>query len=150
MGKIRIVKVEFVKGEFVNNNHYIIKVRKNMIKIIVIFIISMFLLNSPVYAFTPTNKFFRGVENIITSPVEVVKQTRWAWIEGSARTFHISAWLLCGVVKGAAYTIGRIGSGVIDIVTFPISSNSLMTPASVFQEWPQRTPGIVYKQLGEK
>lgn len=114
--------------------------------LVLVLIVSM----SQVYAATPAEKLGRGFENIITSPVEIVKQTRWAWIEGSAKTFHISAWLLSGVVKGGAMTIGRIGSGIFDLVTFPINTNSLITPANVFQEWPERKPGVIYKQLGDK
>lgn len=102
----------------------------------------------------PVAKFIRGVENIVTSPVEIVKQTRWGWIEGSAKTFHISAWLLSGSVKGVAMMTARIGSGVWDIVTFPVNIpsgyQSLIKPNSVFQDWPERKAGVIYKQFGEK
>lgn len=102
----------------------------------------------------PVQKLGRGIANIVTSPVEVVKQTRSYWIQGSAKTFHISAWLFCGVVYGGVMTIARIVSGAWDIATFPISQpkgyQPMLKPDYVFQEWPQRQPGVAYKQLGDK
>ena len=58
------------------------------------------------------NKLKRGAVNIATAPVEVVKQTRAYWIEGSGYTDHISFWLFSGIVKGVVETVKRAGSGV--------------------------------------
>lgn len=116
--------------------------------ILTVFIIG--LLGSSSWAMAPSSqKLVRGVSNIITSPVEIVKQTRYYWIEGSTKTYHISAWLFCGFVKGLVMTVARIGSGVWDIVSFPFPSQSLVQPSCVFADWPHRQPGVVYHQLGQ-
>lgn len=103
---------------------------------------------------TPLSKLKRGAVNVATAPVEIVKEFRSHWIQGSEKTFHISAWLFCGVVKGAVMTVVRAGSGAWDIATFPIPVPKdyapLSNPAYVYEEWPHRDPGIVYKNLGDK
>lgn len=91
----------------------------------------------------PLEKMERGVINIITSPIELPKQVRSYWIQGSELTPHILVWIFCGVVKGGVNMIERIGSGVWDIVAagvdVPQGGGSLMQPAKVFDEWPKRT-----------
>jgi putative exosortase-associated protein (TIGR04073 family) len=96
----------------------------------------------------PLVKLRRGITNVLTSPVEIPKQVRAAWIAGSAKTFHISAWLFYGFVKGLWMMPVRVASGLWDIVTFPNNSASLVQPAYVFDEWPHREKGVVYHNLG--
>ncbi|MDE2028624.1 MAG: exosortase system-associated protein, TIGR04073 family [Candidatus Omnitrophica bacterium] len=125
------------------------------VRIALIFVLTGFLVSSnSLAAVRPIQKFGRGIANLVTAPVEIVKQERSSWIQGSAKTFHISAWLFCGAVYGVAMTVARAGSGVWDIVTFPFALpkdfKPLLKPDYVFQEWPRRQPGIIYKQLGDK
>ncbi len=124
-------------------------------KIVIITItITLIMFSSCWAADKPCDKLGRGALSIVTSPIEIVKQTRWAWIQGSARTYHISAWLFYGFVKGLTMTVERAGSGIWDILSFPFPVPShyqpLLKPNTVFQDWPHRQPGVVYKQLGQK
>jgi len=96
-------------------------------------------------------KLQRGIVNVVTAPVEVPKQIRAYWIAGSEKTFHISPWAFCGFVKGVWMTPLRMGSGLWDIITCPLdlprNGGSLVQPEYVFDEWPKRKKGIVYKNL---
>lgn len=89
----------------------------------------------------PGKKLVRGFVNIITAPVEIPKQTRAYWITGAQKTPHISASLFAGAVWGVVQGVKRVGSGVWDIVSFPVNQPqeyaSLMQPACVFSEWPR-------------
>jgi hypothetical protein len=48
-------------------------------------------------------------------------------------------------------TAARVGSGAWDVVTFPIKTPAnyepLLKPDYVFDQWPQRQEGVVYKNL---
>lgn len=85
-------------------------------------------------------KLSRGVINVLTSPIEIPKKTRAAWIEGAKKTDHILVWLLCGSVEGTIEGIKRAGSGLLDVVTFPFEYSDqyklLYQPDFVWQEWP--------------
>ena len=125
------------------------------IKSFIFFLIFSFIVMDRTFAFNAViNKLQRGVVNVVTAPVEVPKQVRAAWIEGSLKTMHISAWLFYGLVKGVWMTPVRIGSGLWDIITCPwdIPSNgkSLLQPEYVFNDWPQRKEGVVYKNLWDR
>jgi len=91
------------------------------------------------------NKLKRGAVNIATAPIEVVKQTRAYWIEGSGYTRHISFWIFSGMVKGVVETVKRAGSGAWDVLTFPLEKPkdyaSLIEPEYIFDQWPQRPAG---------
>jgi len=67
----------------------------------------------------PGQKLSRGIVNIATAPLEIPKQTVIYYKEGVAVTKHFIVWIGCGVVKGMANMVGRAGSGVWDIVSFP-------------------------------
>jgi putative exosortase-associated protein (TIGR04073 family) len=90
----------------------------------------------------PLAKLGRGVVNVVSAPVEIPKQVRAYWIEGSQYTMHISFWIFSGLVKGVAETAKRTGSGLWDIVSFPWEKPAdfqpLLKPDYVFQEWPNR------------
>ncbi len=96
-------------------------------------------------------KLQRGIVNVVTAPVEVPKQIRAYWIAGSEKTFHISAWVFCGFVKGVWMTPLRMGSGLWDVITCPLdlpgNGGSLVQPEYVFDDWPKRKKGVVYKNL---
>jgi putative exosortase-associated protein (TIGR04073 family) len=85
------------------------------------------------------NKILRGATNIVSSPLEIPKQARAYWIEGSQYTPHISVWIFSGIIKGVVNAVARIGSGIGDILTFPHNAPALVQPEYVFQEWPRRT-----------
>ncbi len=75
------------------------------------------------------------------APIEVPKQARAYWIKGSQITPHIIAWIGCGAVWGVVQGIKRLGSGVWDVVSFPIDKPAeyapLFEPKYVFDEWPR-------------
>lgn len=102
----------------------------------------------------PVDKAKRGIISVVTAPIEIPKEIRAHWIKGSEKTYHVGVWILCGFVKGTVMMTARIGSGVWDVVTFPIKTpknyEPLLKPDYVFDQWPQRQEGVVYKQLGEK
>jgi putative exosortase-associated protein (TIGR04073 family) len=113
-----------------------------MKKVIVLVLLFMFLVVGKASAANqPTKKLLRGVTNVLTAPVEVVKQTRSYWIKGAQKTPHIIVWLVSGAVWGTVQTVKRAGSGAWDVVTFPFAkpeqSKALMHPDYVFQEWPK-------------
>ncbi len=51
-------------------------------------------------------------------------------------------------------TVARVGSGTWDIVSAPMNIPNnfepLLKPDYVFDDWPQRKEGVVYKNLGDK
>ncbi|MCB9772326.1 MAG: exosortase system-associated protein, TIGR04073 family [Candidatus Omnitrophica bacterium] len=98
-------------------------------------------------------KLRRGVTNVFTAPLEIPKEIRAHWIAGSEKTPHILVWIFCGAVKGTVMTAARVGSGAWDIVTFPTgileNHEPLIEPDFVFDDWPQREEGVVYKNLSD-
>ncbi len=89
----------------------------------------------------PGKKFYRGVVNVVTAPVEIPKQARAYWIEGAQKTDHILVWIGSGAVWGMVQTVKRVGSGFWDIVSFPFEKpdkyEPLLKPDFVFDEWPK-------------
>ena len=96
-------------------------------------------------------KLKRGVTNVVTAPIEVMRETRAHWIEGSQYTDHISFWLFSGLVKGVVEAVKRAGSGAWDIVSFPFERprgyEPLYKPDYVFQNWPSRDNVLPRKDL---
>ncbi len=67
------------------------------------------------------HKLRRGFINIVSSPLEIPKQTKAVLEEGKEKgKKNNPIWALSGVVKGVAYMGGRIGTGLWDVVTFNI------------------------------
>ena len=99
-------------------------------------------------------KLQRGIVNVVTAPVEVPKQIRAYWIAGSEKTFHIIVWGFCGFVKGLWMTPLRMVSGLWDVITCPLdlpkNGASLVKPEYVFDDWPKRKKGVVYKNLWDR
>jgi len=94
--------------------------------------------SSPVHAeSTPARKLGRGIVNIVTAPLEIPKQTRLYWKQGAKKTPHIIVWIISGIGRGCVDTVRRVGSGVWDVVTFPVDIphhyEPLVTPDYVFQ-----------------
>ena len=91
------------------------------------------------------NKLKRGFVNILTFPLEIPKQTKLQYEEGSKKTKHTAVHVASGFIKGLAYGVGRAGSGVWDVVTFinPVPENyePLMKPEYVYNfRWTVRPP----------
>ena len=110
---------------------------------------------NPTYLWaSPLEQLGRGLTNVVTSPVEIPKQVRRYWIRGSEKTFHIIAWVFCGAVKGMINSTARLGSGFWDVVTVVVPRSTtaapLMKPDYVFEEWPKRVPGVVYKNINDQ
>ena len=95
----------------------------------------------------PADKLKRGVVNLVTAPVEIPKNVRAYWIEGSEVTSHISFWLFSGLVKGMVDSVARFGSGAWDVLTFPwedtVDRQPLVQPSYVFDEWPTREENFI-------
>jgi len=91
--------------------------------------------------YQPFKLLGRGFVNIISSPLEIPKQTIASVKEAQKRTFHVSAAAFAGFVKGIAYMVGRMGSGLWDILTsnFDTNGDPLMKPEYVCQDWPGGT-----------
>ena len=70
----------------------------------------------------PTNKLSRGIVNIVTSPVEIAKQVDLSWKESAKQSKNVSGGIFSGLFKGLAYTVGRMGSGIWDVVSFPFKT----------------------------
>lgn len=89
----------------------------------------------------PAQKLYRGVVNIITAPIEVPKQARAYWIAGAAKTPHILVWIFSGAVWGVVEGVKRVGSGLWDVVSFPVNKpegfEPLFKPDFVFDQWPR-------------
>jgi putative exosortase-associated protein (TIGR04073 family) len=99
-------------------------------------------------------KLGRGLTNIVTSPMEIPREVRAHWIKGTEKTYHVSVWFFSGLVKGLVMVPVRFGSGVYDVITFPIDyppgNKPLLKPDYVFDEWPKRQEGVVYKNIGDQ
>jgi len=89
----------------------------------------------------PREKLTRGFVNIITAPIEFPKQARAYWITGAEKTPHILVWIFSGTVWGIIEGIKRAGSGLWDVVSFPVDKpegfEPLFKPSYVFDQWPR-------------
>lgn len=92
--------------------------------------------STAVEAKNPAQKFARGAINIVTSPLEIPKQTRVYWKKGAEKTPHILVWVMSGIVKGVVETTKRFASGTWDVISFPVSIpadyEALLKPDYVF------------------
>ena len=81
-----------------------------------------------------SNKFSRGVENVVTAPFEIPKK---AYIESSRSDKWLETFgrLFSGTFIGLGRTVGRTGAGVFDVITFPLPINDydpILEPEYVF------------------
>ena len=75
---------------------------------------------SPVLAAdNPAEKFTRGVVNVISGPLEIAKQLDTEIKASDTKAKKATLGVASGLFKGLAYTIGRMGSGIWDMMTFP-------------------------------
>lgn len=73
-------------------------------------------------SFNPAKKFNRGIINIITSPIEIAKQVDLSWKQSAEEKTNVGTGIFSGFLKGIAYTVGRMGSGIWDVVSFPFKT----------------------------
>jgi putative exosortase-associated protein (TIGR04073 family) len=76
----------------------------------------------------PAQKFNRGLINIITSPLEIAKQINKGWKQSAKESKPAGKGIFSGFFKGIAYSAGRLGSGVWDVVTFPVKTPKNYAP----------------------
>ena len=81
------------------------------------FILSIFVISQTAFAGTPGHKFVRGLEGIVTSPMEYINQYQLA----SNKKNFVSS-VAIGVIGGTAVMIKRLINGVYDVVSFPIKN----------------------------
>jgi putative exosortase-associated protein (TIGR04073 family) len=77
-------------------------------------------------------KLWRGVVNVVTSPLELPKQ-----IYLTSKSTHVFAGVTYGTAKGLCFGVMRFASGVYDTVTFPVPRYGmvLLEPKYVFDGW---------------
>jgi len=96
------------------------------------------------YAKNPGAKLQRGVINIVTSPLEIPKQTIASWDKYASKSRKSGYWLLSGLFEGVVNTAYRFVSGVWDVVTLnnniPAGYAPLMYPEYVFDPEVSDTP----------
>ena len=68
------------------------------------------------YAKTPSDKLSRGIANVLGGELlEVPKNIDLEW-KGSK---NAAVGIFCGLFKGVAMAVARLGSGMWDVLTFP-------------------------------
>ena len=79
--------------------------------------IAFLIVCTPLYALPePVEKINRGAKDIISAPLEIPK---YAHREVKDASFKPKG-LVMGLLKGTAQGIKKLGSGVVDIATFPV------------------------------
>ena len=81
------------------------------------FILFFFAISQTSFAGTPAHKFVRGIEGLVTSPLEYINQ-----YQAANDKQGIIASAAIGVFGGTAMTIKRVLNGVYDIVSFPVNA----------------------------
>ena len=83
-------------------------------------------------------KFKRGIINVVSAPLEIPKKIKEHWDEGGTEPIKKTAYLFGGLVKGLTFTVGRIGSGLWDMLTLnldiPGNNEPLMKPDYVWDD----------------
>ena len=85
--------------------------------------------------YTWQNKIGRGFVNIFTCPLEIIRG-----IDLTSKSEGPQVGWTIGLLKGVGGTVLRVGTGVIDIFTFPFNfpnpeKGPLMEPEYIWQEW---------------
>ena len=79
-------------------------------------------------------KFGIGLINTVTGIVEIPKSMM---VESASE--GIGMGMSLGFVKGMTNMMGRTLTGMLDVVSFPIPTKPMITPAVVFQDFDQAT-----------
>lgn len=98
------------------------------------------------------NKFVRGIANIGGAVVEIPKNfinaTNAKGVGGEGSNF---LWGLGGGgIKGSINFLGRIASGLIDVITFPLPTTSITRPEYPWQQFNEDTSyGPIFQYDGD-
>lgn len=88
-----------------------------MRRVISVFLVAIMILSlsSLVYAKGPGDKLVRGAGNVLSGWLEIPQTIDEEWKASK----NAGVGIVAGFFKGLALTVGRIGSGIWDILTFP-------------------------------
>ena len=82
----------------------------------------------------PGEKLSRGAANVISCPLEIAKQIDIEWKASDNAAIGI----VTGLFIGLAFGVGRLCSGLYDVITFPANIpkeyEPLMKPDYVFED----------------
>jgi putative exosortase-associated protein (TIGR04073 family) len=113
--------------------------RKWMFVLVAVFVgIAVCITNSYAYEYKETSaagKLTRGVTNVVTSPVEIVRNV---YVESQYE--NVAYGMTIGLGKGVFKTILRLGAGVVETLTFPFNfpdefKDPIIEPEYVWEEW---------------
>jgi len=86
----------------------------------------------------PMKKLKRGAINIVSAPLELPQKIKQHWDESDPNPIDKTVYLFGGFVKGVAYSVARLGSGLWDVFTFnldiPGNNEPLMKPDFVWAD----------------
>ena len=106
--------------------------------IMVLFVTTAFAADEAYLHGRVATKVKRGVVNIVSAPLEIPKEIKAHWNDGGTEPIKKTAYLFGGLVKGLVNTVGRVGSGLWDIVTLnldiPGNNEPLMKPDFVWDD----------------
>lgn len=71
-----------------------------------------------------------GFSNILFGLLEVPKN-----IIKTSNDYNLLFGVTGGTVKGTAHALGRMMSGLVDVVTFPVPTRPITTPPFVWENW---------------
>lgn len=101
--------------------------------------------HGPYYAIDDIKKLNRGAINVVTSPLEIPYKIKDHWQQSSNHPVEKGVYLFGGTVKGIAWGIGRLGSGLWDVFTFNLitseNNEPLMKPTYIYQTKEQKMSG---------
>ncbi|MFA5984611.1 MAG: exosortase system-associated protein, TIGR04073 family [Methylococcaceae bacterium] len=76
------------------------------------------------------NKALNGIANMTTAAVEIPKN-----IINTTNESNIVYGIVGGLIKGALHTVGRMGVGLVDLLTFPIPTRPIVQPYYVWNDF---------------
>ena len=76
----------------------------------------------------PIQKLKRGIVNVVTAPIEIAKGVDEGWKTSAEESKSASKGIFKGFFKGIVNTVGRTGSGLWDIISFPFETPTNYEP----------------------
>jgi len=86
------------------------------------------------YGTQVANKFTRGLANTATGWIELPKN-----VVNTSHQSNVGVGITWGLVKGVLYTVGRTTVGAVELVTFFIPSDKVVSPNYVWKDFNQDT-----------
>lgn len=86
------------------------------------------------YGETVNRKLLSGLANITTSTLEIPKT-----IINISNQSNFAFGFAGGVIKGGVNTVGRIGVGLLDLITAPIPTRQIVYPLYVWDDFDAET-----------